>query len=328
MGIHHSFPRVIIPKERVVVVTGANTGIGYETAKCIAEMGATVILACRSEEKAKQAMAKMNAEFQAEKDKKNPRIVDYPELSLEFMKLDCSSLQSVMDFAKEFKLSGRQLHVLVCNAGIGMSKQAYTEDGYELMFQVNYLSQYLLTAHLLPIMKTSGEDCRIIMVSSEVHRYSEFNLDRIQGKQYNERNFKRTLYYGNSKAFQIMQMFSMNRRLQNSNVTVTSLHPGVVQTEVTRNFTDLAPWALLFGVSKLLGASKTPFEGAETTINAAVNPALKGVRDVYFNNCKPDSIASMARKKNNQEGLWAYTQDCLKKGGFLPEDVIKCLEGE
>ncbi|XP_033740244.1 WW domain-containing oxidoreductase-like [Pecten maximus] len=328
MGGHQSFPRVTLPKERVVIVTGANTGIGYETAKCIAMMGATVILACRSEEKANQAMTKMNAEFQTEKDRKNERVVDYPELKIEFMKLDCASLQSVMDFVKEFKNSGRQLHVLVCNAGIGMSKQAYTEDGYELMFQVNYLSQYLLSAHLLPIMKTSGEDCRIVLVSSEVHRYSEFNLDRIQGRQFNERNFKRTLFYGNSKAFQIMQMFSMNRRLQKSNVTVVSLHPGVVQTEVTRNFTDLAPWALLFGVSKLLGASKTPFEGAETTINAAVNPALKGVRDVYYNNCKPDSIHSRARNKQNQESLWAYTQDCLKKGDFLPDDIIQCLEGE
>ncbi|XP_060084644.1 retinol dehydrogenase 14-like [Ylistrum balloti] len=328
MGSHLSFPRVTLTKEKIVIVTGANTGIGYETAKWIAMMGATVILGCRSEEKAREAMAKINAEFQAEKDLKTPGVVDYQELSLEFIKLDCASLQSVMGFVKTFKESGRQLHVLVCNAGIGMSKQAYTDDGYELMFQVNYLSQYLLSAHLLPIMKTSGEDCRIVLVSSEVHRYSELKLDRIQGRQYNERNFRRTLFYGNSKAFQVMQMFSMNRRLQNSNVTVSSLHPGVVQTEVTRNFSDMGPWALLFSIGKLIGASKTPYEGAETTINAAVNPALQDVRDVYYSDCKPNTPHSRTRNKQNQETLWTYTQNCLKEGGFLPDDIIKCLDGE
>ncbi|XP_033740347.1 retinol dehydrogenase 14-like [Pecten maximus] len=328
MGGHQSFPRVTLPKERVVIVTGANTGIGYETAKWIAMMGATVILACRFEERAREAMTKMNAEFQAEKDRKTEGVVDYPELRIEFMKLDCASLQSVMDFVKEFKNSGRQLHVLVCNAGIGLHKQAYTDEGYELMFQVNYLSQYLLAAHLLPIMKTSGEDCRIVLVSSEAHRYSEFNLDRIQGKHCNEQNFGRVLFYGNSKAFQIMQMFSMNRRLQNSNVTVLSLHPGMVETEVSRNFKDMKTFTVLTTLTKFVGQMKNPFEGAETTINAAVNPALKGVRDVYYTDCKPATIHNRVTNTQNQESLWTYTQECLKKGAFLPDDIVKCLEGE
>ncbi|XP_033740349.1 retinol dehydrogenase 14-like isoform X2 [Pecten maximus] len=290
-------------------------------------MGATVILACRSEEKAKEAMTWMNAEFQAEKDRKTKEVVDYPELRIEFMKLDCASLQSVMDFVKEFKNSGRQLHILVCNAGIGLHKQAYTEEGYELMFQVNYLSQYLLAAHLLPIMKTSGEDCRIILVSSEAHRFCEFNLDRIQGKQFNEQNFGRLLFYGNSKAFQIMQMFSMNRRLQNSNVAVLSLHPGMVETELRRNFKDMTIFNIFTSLTKCVGKLKNPFEGAETTINAAVSPALRGVRDIYYDNCKPANIHNIVTNTQNQESLWTYTLDCLKKGDFLPEDIIKCLEG-
>ncbi|XP_060082480.1 retinol dehydrogenase 12-like [Ylistrum balloti] len=328
MGGHLSFPRATLPKERIVIVTGANTGIGYETAKWIAMMGATVILACRSEERAKEAMTRMNAEFEAEKDRKTEGVVDYSELSIEFMKLDCASLQSVMDFIKKFKESGRQLHVLVCNAGIALHKQAYTAEGYELMFQVNYLSQYLLAAHLLPIMKTSGEDCRIVLVSSEAHRLSEFNLDRIQGKQFNEQSFGRMLFYGNSKLFQIMQMYSMNRRLLNSNVTVVSLHPGIVETEVTRNFKDMTSMSLLLSVSKFFGKAKNPFEGAETSINAAVNSDLKGVRDVYYVDCKPSNVNSLARNTQSQESLWAYTQDCLKKGAFLPDDIVKCLEGE
>ncbi|XP_069136791.1 polyprenol dehydrogenase-like isoform X2 [Argopecten irradians] len=280
MGGHQSFPRVTLPKERVAIVTGANTGIGYETAKWIAMMGATVILACRSEDRAREAMVRMNTDFKLEKERKTIGVVDYPELSLEFMKLDCASLESVMDFVEEFKLSGRQLHVLVCNAGIGLHKQEYTGDGYELMFQVNYLSHFLLAAHLLPILKTSGEDCRIVLVSSEAHRFCEFNLDTIQGNQFNEETFGRLTFYGNSKAFQIMQMFSMNRRLKASNVTVTSLHPGMVETELPRNFQDMKTFICFTSVTKCIGKLKSPYEGAETSINAAVNPELKGIHKI------------------------------------------------
>ncbi|XP_021355419.1 WW domain-containing oxidoreductase-like [Mizuhopecten yessoensis] len=136
MGVTQSFPRVSLSRERVVIITGANQGIGYHTAKWIAMMGACVIIACRSEGKARQAIDQMNVEFKEEKSKGTEGIADLEELNVIFMKLDNASLKSVMSFVSEFKATGFKLHTLVCNAGIGIHKQEYTEDGHELIYQV------------------------------------------------------------------------------------------------------------------------------------------------------------------------------------------------
>ncbi|KAJ8302383.1 hypothetical protein KUTeg_021370, partial [Tegillarca granosa] len=139
-------------------------------------LGATVIIACRSKERANAAIQRMHEDFEKEK-KKFTSLTD--ELSVEFMKVDLTSLKSVMNFIQEFKSSGRKLQTLV-----------------------NYLSQFLIAAHFLPIMLKTGGDCRIVLVSSAAHAMAHFDIETI------------------------MQMYSMNRRLKNSNVTVTSLHPG------------------------------------------------------------------------------------------------------
>lgn len=324
MGTKLSFPLVPLPKEKTVIVTGGNTGIGYETAKWIAMMGATVIIACRSQERAQNAIERMKTEFQAEKDKHTEGISETDTLHVEFMQVDLASLRSVKSFIEEFRSSGRQLHTLICNAGIAMHPQHYTEDDNELMFQVNYLSHFLIAAHFIPIMKKSGDDCRIINVSSEAIKVATFDISTIQGKQSTPENFDRLNYYGRSKLYQIMQMYKLNRCLQGSNITVSSIHPGIVETEINRSFTDLGRWKVFFGLSKLIGVTKTPFEGARTTINVAVNPQLAGIRDVYYSDCKPASTVPIARKLENQEALWEYSKERLKD--YLPEEVIKELE--
>ncbi|XP_069106508.1 retinol dehydrogenase 14-like [Argopecten irradians] len=323
MASQHSFPRVSLPHDRVVIVTGANQGIGYHTAKWIAMMGATVIIACRSEERAKQAISQMNAEFLEEKKNGTEGLSDLEKLNVSFMRLDNSSLQSVMAFVTEFKVTGLKLHVLICNAGIGRHKQEYTEDGNELIFQVNYLSHFLLTAHLLPIMTTSGPDCRVILVSGAQHQFGHFRLEEIQGKQFKEETFDGLHYYRRSKLYQIMQMFSMNRRLAGSNVTVTSLHPGAVETGLLDAFDPVK-----IDKQRKEVRFKQPFEGSWTSINAAINPSLSGVRDVFFADSQPstESASTDARNETYQEQLWEYTLTCLKD--FLTDDVIEILTGQ
>lgn len=326
MGGKQSFPIVKLDREKIVIVTGGNTGIGYETAKWIAMMGATVIIACRSEERAKAAIEKMNEDFKKEKEKRKDLIED-ETLAVEFMKVDMASLKSVMAFINEFKESGRKLHSLVCNAGIGWVPQSYTEDGNEKIFQTNYLSHFLIIAHVLPIMMKSGEDCRIVSVSSSGHTYScDFDLENIQGKKYTPETFDRFLYYRRSKLYQVMHMFSLNRRIKNSNVTVNSLHPGFVQSEFTRAFEDQGRYMFLWKFGKSFGISKDTFQGAETTINCVVNPELAGVRDVYFDDCKPKTPSSVARNEKYQEELWEYSKEILKD--YLPEEIIDCMEGK
>lgn len=322
MGGKVSFPRISLDRERTVIVTGGNTGIGYETAKWIAFLGAKVIIACRSEIRAKEAIDKMKAEFQAEKDRGTAGIIQDGELNVQYMQLDLGSLKSTKSFIDAFKSSGNKLHSIICNAGIGMHAQEYTEDENELMFQVNYLGHLLICLYLIPLMKQSGfDDCRIVMVSSAAHLVAAFNMSTIQGNHLSKANFDRLKYYGNSKLYMIMQMYFMNRRLKDSNIHVLSIHPGIVETEINRSFQDLGRWKFFFRLSKMIGVTKNPLEGAETTINAAINPDLKGVRDVYYVNCKPTSTSSTARNMSHQESLLKYSLDRLKD--YLSEDILK-----
>ncbi|XP_048765180.1 WW domain-containing oxidoreductase-like [Ostrea edulis] len=324
MGGSPSLPEVSLTADRVVLITGGNTGIGYETAKWIAMRGARVIIACRSEERAKAAIEQMQAEFKEERSKGTPGLCSCETLALEFMALDLASLKSVESFIDNFKAKEIKLHILLCNAGIALHAQEYTEDGFEIMFQVNYLGHFLLVAKLLPLMLNSGEDCRLIFVSSEAHRTASFDLDKAQGKHHTKENFKRLLYYGNSKLYQIMQMYVLNRRLQKTNVTINSLHPGIVETEIARNSTDLQAWKLFFQLAKLVHVTKTPIEGAKTSITAAVNPQFKDTRDAYFVDMKISQPNSLARDQEKQEALWRYSVDCLKD--FIKTEDMNYLE--
>nr|XP_011448491.2 retinol dehydrogenase 12-like [Crassostrea gigas] len=264
----------------------------------------------------------MQKEFEEEKAKGTAGICSKERLDVEFMALDLASLNSVENFIETFKSKETKLHLLLCNAGIAMHPLEYTEDGFEIMFQVNYLAHFLLVTKLLPIMLDSGEDCRIVLVSSEAHLTSSFDLEKAQGKHHTKENFKRLQYYGNSKLYQIMQMYCLNRRLQKTNVTVNSIHPGIVDTEINRSFSDLGMWKMFFQISKIIGKTKNPFEGAKTLINAAVNPDLKDTRDAYYCDMRIQQANSLARNQEKQEALWKYSLDCLQKY-LKPEDIDK-----
>ncbi|XP_067674392.1 dehydrogenase/reductase SDR family member on chromosome X-like [Haliotis asinina] len=327
MGGGASFPVVSLSRDRVVLITGGNTGLGYEAAKHIAMMGASVIIACRSQTRATQAIQRMNEEFNASKETGTlpEGISQTGSLGVEFMELDLASLKSTMAFIEAFKASGRKLHVLLCNAGVAMLPRGFTEDGHETMFQVNYLGHFLIIAHLIPTMKTSGNDCRIIFTSSNAHVYSEREFSESKIKAEDPASYGRMLNYGTSKLFQIHHMFCLSRRLKGTGVSVTSLHPGIVRTEVTRSFLDSTALAAMFGTFRMLGFTKSPLQGATTLIDAAVNPKWRGVSDVYLIDSKPSSTHACARNQEYQEKVWTYSLECLKN--YLPEDVVEGLEG-
>ncbi|CAG2234641.1 RDH12 [Mytilus edulis] len=324
MGGGTSFPRETLDRDRVVIVTGGNTGIGYETAKWIAMLGAKVIIACRSEMRALEAIERMKKEYQEEKQKGTNGIIQDGDIYVQFMKVDFASLQSTKEFIETFKSSGQKLHTLVCNAGLGLGPLEYTEDKNELVFQVNYLSQFLLAIHLMPLMEFSGaDDCRIVLVSSDGHNLAHpFNASSIQGKHLTEANFECFRNYANSKLYQVMQMYFMNRRLKESNISVVSTHPGTVETEFGRDMECSRTCCIYcFGhTMKFCHCIKTPFEGAETEIYAAIAPQLKGIRDVYYADCKPATTSSQSRNMENQEALLKVSLELLKD--YIPEDIV------
>ncbi|XP_071495744.1 retinol dehydrogenase 12-like isoform X2 [Diadema antillarum] len=321
LGTQPPLPEVDL-SGKTSIVTGANTGIGYETAKALAQLGSKVIIACRSESKANEAMERMRTEHNEEKaDKAKAKVhIKVDELDLEFMTLDLGSLAATMTFVEAFKTKDLQLHILVCNAGVMWAHDDLTPDGYEAHFQVNYLSHFLLILHLLPVLKSSGPDSRVVLVSSLAYRFSSWNETDIQCK-----NKDRGDRYSNSKLYQIMQMFSLAERLEGSGVNVFSLHPGVVDTKLFQRENQPIPSVTKFFLraGESMKILRTPFTGALTSLHAAANPEYNGKTAIYFESSRPHSVTSQARNKEKQEILWKYSLECLKD--YVTEETLKEL---
>ena len=153
---------------RVAVVTGANSGIGFETAKALAAKGAAVVMACRNLDKARNAASEIRK--------------DVPDARLDILELDLADLPGVRDFAGAFKAKYDRLDLLINNAGVMVPPYGKTSDGFELQFGANHLGHFALTGHLLEtILRTAGS--RIVTVSSGAHRMGKINFDDLQSEK-------------------------------------------------------------------------------------------------------------------------------------------------
>ncbi|XP_030849732.1 dehydrogenase/reductase SDR family member on chromosome X-like [Strongylocentrotus purpuratus] len=292
-------------------------GTGYETTKALAQVGAKVILACRSECKANQAIYRMKREHEEEKSDPTKQKVQIKvdDLHVEFMTLDLASLESTVTFIEAYKSRGLPLHVLVCNAGIFCGPKALTSDGYEPHFQINYLSHFLLILHLLPVLKRSGPGSRVVSVASGMYRLASWNVDDMQCLENPDLKNR----YATSKYYQIMHMFSLAQRLEEKGVGVFSVHPGVVDTEICMRGGPEVP--VLTKIRRTLGAKmlRSPFEGALSSLHAAASPVYDGKTAIYFESSTPRDVTAMVRDKEKQEILWKYSLECLKE--YITEDI-------
>lgn len=239
-----------IPEQtgRVAIVTGANTGIGFETARMLAARGAHVVLACRNAEKGEAAVAKIMA--------------GKPAGRAELMPLDLSDLDSVSSFASAFSASHQRLDLLIDNAGVMVPPFGRTKQGFETQFGTNHLGHFALTLRLLPLLeKTSGS--RVVVVSSTAQNIGRIDFDDLNWER---RSYKPWPAYGQSKLANIMFALELSRRLAvaGSGVLVTAAHPGYTATDLQRNsgFRSLNPFLAM-----------KPADGALPTLRAAVDPS-------------------------------------------------------
>jgi NAD(P)-dependent dehydrogenase (short-subunit alcohol dehydrogenase family) len=203
---------------RVAVVTGANSGIGFETARALAAKGARVILACRSRTRGPQAVARLREAV--------------PGADVLFDSLDLGSLESVAMFAKEVTTEIDRLDLLINNAGVMMPPLEYTRDGFELQFGVNHLGHFALTAHLLPLLlATPG--ARVVTVSSLMHFAGWIHFADLQSRD----SYNAALAYAQSKLANLLFMREFARRLANAGAGVISAaaHPGSTRTDLQRH---------------------------------------------------------------------------------------------
>ena len=241
---------------KVVVITGANTGIGKETALQISLRGAKTYIACRDLKKANHAIDDIK--------KVNPN-ADITALAL-----DLSSFKSVREFVKEFSEKESVLDILINNAGVATFLESKTEDGFETDIQVNYLGHFLLTLLLLPLLKKSVK-ARVINVSSGIYVISKLQIDNIN----NVGIFDSGKTYSHSKLVQILFTREMARRLgKNSNINVYVLNPGLVDTELPRHAPQDHPVRQAKRMSVELGA--------QTTLYCALEESLDNESGFYY----------------------------------------------
>ncbi len=201
---------------KTVLITGANTGIGLETAVDLAKRGARVVLACRDVARGKAAEAEVKLRSKSD--------------DVVFSKLDLASLKSVREFSERTLDEESRIDILVSNAGVMIPPYSTTEDGFELQFGVNHLGHFLLTNLLLERIKKSPNG-RIVTVSSLGHTSGKINFDDLQSKK----SYSRWGAYAQSKLANILFTQSLAKRLRGTNVTAYSLHPGSVLTDLQRH---------------------------------------------------------------------------------------------
>jgi NAD(P)-dependent dehydrogenase (short-subunit alcohol dehydrogenase family) len=278
--------------DKTVVITGANSGIGFETALSLAGSGAHLVLGCRNQEKADTAIAEIVRRTG------NHDVVNHA--------LDLASLASVQQFADSLSHLDH-IDVLVNNAGVMIDQRSETADGFETVFGTNHLGPFLLTKLLLPQIRAAGR-ARIVNVSSMAHgaaiggiRYGD--LDR-------NGSFSPTRVYGESKLANALHAEELAARLEGTGITANSLHPGAVNTHFGQEGDTTGVTGALMNLqlgavrSKVL---KTPTEGAATSIYLATSPEVSNESGRFWANSKPKKTYPWTRRRGDAKFLWSVS---------------------
>ena len=269
---------------KVCIITGGNSGIGLMTAVGLAKSGSHVFIACRDATKAAPAVDFIR------------HTTGNPDV--EFLPLDLASLDSVRNFVKLFQERHLPLHILVNNAGI-FNKRGTTQEGFELIWGINYLGHFLLTNLLLENLKSSAPS-RIIMVASDLAlRPTSIKWELFVKKT----PFNFLELYAVSKLCLLLLTTGLALRLNNTNVTVNAVHPGFVQSNIT----------IWHRLSKYLGFGISPENGAASTLFCATSPALEGVSGKFFDSQAQEMyLPKVAQDVELAEELWE--RSCLWTG--------------
>ncbi len=275
---------------KTVVVTGANSGIGFETAATLAGMGARVVVTARNADKGREAAAAIGA--RAGRDGAAQLVV-----------FDLGDLASVRRGADEILDQVPRLDVLVNNAGVVLTERTETVDGYEATFAVNHLGPFLLTNLLLDRLRASTP-ARVVTVASAAHGAARrgMRFDDLQS----EHHYRGMGVYGRSKLANILFTLELARRLEGTGVTANSLHPGTVRTGYGAD--GDARGFLAFGIKVARPFFLSPAKGARTSVFLASSPEVAGVSGQYFVKCRPTQPRRWARDTEAARRLWQVSE--------------------
>ncbi len=274
-------------KGKTVLITGGNTGIGKHTAIGLAKKGAHVTIVSRNAQKGEAAVEEIKAASGSD--------------TVDVLTGDLGSFASVRALALEVDSKYPTLDVLVNNAGTFFTDYQETEDGYELQWQINHLSGFLLTNLLLENIKKS-EQGRIINVSSKGHYKGFLYFKDLNRKK----KYVGLAAYAQSKLANVLFANDLTRKLKETKVTANSLHPGVVKTSIGDKNND--SWiGLVWKIGKLFMITEE--QGARTSIYLASDPKLNSISGRYYDNCKEQESNPLAKDEKLMDKLWQVSAE-------------------
>jgi retinol dehydrogenase 14 len=265
--------------DKTFFITGSSDGIGRATAVGLAKTGATILLHARNSEKGQLLINSLRQQF--------------PKAEFDVFYGDFSILNEVKSLAESVQAKYPRIDVLINNAGVFSEKRLLTTDGFELTFQVNYLSPFLLTTLLLPALRNS-DDGRIVNVSSMTHQSARLDLSNLQG----EKQYQGYQAYSCSKLANILFTMKLSEKLERENISVNALHPGVINTK------------LLKAAMGSSGGSSND-QGAETSIFLATSPTVRNISGKYFVDSTERKPSPVSLDKKLQDDLWSISEQLL-----------------
>lgn len=272
-------------KNKICLITGANAGIGFETAKALSSKGFKVILVCRSKEKAAMAMEDIQA--------------DQPKANLDYAIADLSSQAEIRKIAKNINTKYPVLDVLINNAGSWYSDMQLTADGIERQWAINHLAPFLLSHLLLPTL-LKAKDPRIITVSSDSHFHGKIHFEDVNLTK----NYHGLRAYAQSKLANVLFTNAFERLKPKEKLSIYAVQPGLVKTDIGLKHT-FSFHGLMWKLRRLTG--KTPAQGAATSIFLASDKSVIGISGKYWDKCEPKASSKKANSIPDADRLWALS---------------------
>lgn len=272
-------------KGKIVLITGATSGIGEATALELAGLGAEVVITYRSAQKFKETETRIRQQ--------------YPMAIVKGMQVDLEDLDSVRQLAAHFRNQYSQLDVLVNNAGAIFTERGTTKDGFERTFGLNHLAHFVLTLELLPLLKASAP-ARIINVSSAAQSQGKLNFDDLMG----ERRYSAFRAYCQSKLANVVFTYDLAQRLRDADIAVHALHPGVVATGFGLNNEGFLAKVVRFAQGLMI----RPEQGAKTSVFLATAPEIQQQTGMYWAKCKPRRTRPESYERTVQQRLWQESE--------------------
>ena len=290
-----------------VFITGANSGLGQETARAMAAHGAHVVMAGRDQGKLDDAVSAIRAE--------------QPDAQLDTLVCDLGDLESIRAATSRARQRFDKIDILINNAGVMASPLMHTADGFELQFGTNHLGHFALTGELMPLIER-GTAKRIVNLSSRAHHMAPANLD---DPNFEQREYNPWVSYGNAKTANVLFTVELERRYALRDIHAYAVHPGGINTNLSRHLDEEMTAALIERVKKSDSnfAFKTIPQGAATTCWAATAPELEGKGGVYCEDChvaevddesSAGGVRSYALDPEAARRLWTISEDMTGVG--------------